>query len=406
MKRPILIIIGAILVFILLAVWVYILFFGKPSGGDDTFNNLNFGDTTDTTVVTPQPTTETPVVDVTGPERLRQLTTEPTAGFQIVQQDASSTPMVYYIEAGTGHIFTISLADGEEERISGTTIPGARTAAMTPNGKHVIVQSGTTGEVIIGSFSTSSNGLQNVGLEGMVTSFAATINNTFLYATKVSSGVQTYEYDPISHTSAQLFTIPFREAAIKWGETADSVHYVYPKASSQLEGLVYEVRNGKVTRLPIDGYGLTAYGNGSAVIVSKLFGGKTYQSYLYTPQTGLKNLPITTLTEKCTSYHTHSSFVCAAGTTQLDATLPDNWYKGVTTFADDLWKITPSLNSAERISSIRSESGRELDITTLVVSMSDDILLFLNKKDQTLWLFELPENVSFETTLPESLPTN
>lgn len=392
MNRPVFIIIGVLLVLILLGVWVYVLFFGSPTNNQNTFADLNFGETTDDTVVIDETTSEQPVVDITGPEKLRQLTTKPTIGYQETMKNASSTPEILYIEAGTGHIFSINITSGEEKRISATTIPLSSAGAITPNGQFVMIQSGSGfgSEFTIGELSSTSDSLTTLNINERITDFKSTSDNTFLYAVQTNNSVIGKEYNPIKNTSKTLFTMPFREVIIDWGERASAVHYAYPKASSKLEGFLYQITNGQIKRLPVDGYGLSAVGTADTVVYSKQVEGK-YETFFYihernvSQQSAVKIIP-----EKCTPLtKTTTKAICGTTLSTYNETLPDSWYQGTASYADYLWEIDTNSNSAKLLSKTLEESGRELDITHPAVNQSDTDFYFINKNDSSLWMYNL-----------------
>jgi hypothetical protein len=399
MKRPLFIIIGITFVIILVAVWVYILFFKGQDADQNSFTDLNFGDTTDTTYAptTNNDTSEQAVVDVSGPEKLRQLTTRPVVGYQDVMKNASSTPLVYYVESGTGHIFSIDLTSGEEKRLSGTTIPSSRHAAITPNGQYVMLQSGTGNgaEFVVGEFSSTSESISVGLIDEMVVSFAETTDNTFLYAAKMNNSVVGKEYDPAKGTAKTLFTIPFREAVIQWGSSVADAHYVYPKASYQLEGYAYRVSKGILERLPVSGYGLSLAGSADEIIYSKQID-SIYQSFLYnSTEDSTNQAPITVIPEKCTALHNDSkNIICGALITTYDYTMPDSWYKGTVTFSDELWQINTASGVGVTLVNISNETGRAVDAAALDTSSDDQRLYFINSLDNKLWMFELPETTN------------
>lgn len=392
MKRPVFIIIGALLVFVLLGIWIYILFFGSPTNNSDTFADLNFGDTTDGTFVVTELPPETSTVDINGPERLRQLTTKPTIGYQEIMRDASSTPEILYIEGGTGKIFSINIATGEEKRISATTVPLSSTGVITPNGKFVMIQSGTGAgsEFTIGEISTSSETLVTLKINERVIDFESSTDNTFLYAVQTSNSVIAKEYNPETNVSKTLFTMPFREVIIDWGKRASDVHYAYPKASSKLEGFLYQITGSQIKRLPVDGYGLSAAGTVDSVIYSKQVGGK-YKTYFYTHKNGSSlQSAVKIIPEKCTPLSkTTTKAICGTTLSTYDETAPDSWYKGIASYADDLWEIDTNINGALLLSKTLAESGRELDLIHPMVNKDDTNFYFLNKKDNSLWMYEL-----------------
>lgn len=393
MKRPIFIIVGIILVLILVAIWVYVLFFGTPKNSPDIFNNFSFGDTTDTTLVGDETsTTSEPVVDVTSPNRLRQLTTKPVIGFTEVRADASSTPLVYYIEAGTGHVFSIDTTTGEEVRVSATTFPASTKGSITPDGQFVMMQSGggLGSEVTINRLASSSAGAASHNIPDRVTAFTATVDNTFLYAVQTPESTVVMQYHPLSQNTEVLFTVPFREATIAWGDTAIDPHLIYPKASAKLEGFVLEASAGQVKRLPVDGYGLSAAGTAGSVLFSKQTDDGNYRSFVYNSgnrQTVASPLPV--LPEKCDFSRTLSNtIICAIGTTPYDLATPDTWYRGEVSYTDSFWTLDTVSQGATFVLDTLAVSGQELDITELRINGEDEDLYFINKNNQTLWLYE------------------
>lgn len=392
MKRSLFFILGILFIIILLGIWIYVLFFGTPKNIEDTFNTFGFGDTTDTELVFEEPTPPAePVVDVTSTDRLRQLTTTPIIGYQEVQKNASSSPMIYYIESGTGHIFSIDITTGEERRISGTTIPSSKAAVISPNGQFVMIQSGSGSnqETTLGKLENRDN-LSTQPIGESIVSFSATTDNTFLYAVQTGNTLIGKHFYPISNVSETIFTIPFREAVVQWGSTAASNHYIYPKSSYQLESFLYQVSEKTLTRLPIDGYGMSAVGNDDFVLFSKQVE-NNYQTFIYNKILDTENIsPLSIIPEKCFfSVGDYSELgICAATLTEFDSQIPDTWYQGKVTYADRLWEINPNFRSATQLVDTKGVSGREIDITNLTLNETGTTIYFTNKLDNTLWLYE------------------
>lgn len=392
MKRPIIIIVGIIIVIILIAIWIYVLFFGTPKNLNEEFSDLTFGDTTDTSIVIDNTEVEEPVVNLTSKKRLKQLTTKPVIGYQEVRKTASSTPEIYYTEAGTGHIFSIDLSSGEEKRVSGHTFPLSQKSSLTPDGKYLMIQSGSgsRSEFTVGQLSsTSDNKLITNTLDERIISFKSTNENTFLYAVQTDNSIIGKQYFPAKQKTETVFTIPFREALIDWGSNAKDTHYVYPKASSKLMGFLYEVKGTKIKRLPIDGYGLSAEGNESAVVFSKQNNGE-YSSYLYHSDTKQSfQFGIDVIPEKCVFGESPSTaLICAETSEVYGMDTPDSWYRGETSYADNLWETETDGQGVTYIANTLEESGQALDITNLDLSYNNQFVYFINKNNQTLWLFD------------------
>lgn len=385
MQRPIFIIAGAIFILILILVWVYVLFFNtNTSSPGEEFSNLSLGDTTDNSIV--DNFEHEPTVDVYGFEPLRQLTTKKVAGYREIVKNSSSTPEIYYVETGTGNIFSIDLETGEENRISKTTLPKTHQAVIAPNANYTLIQTGLglNKETFIGEFSSSSDDLILSILEPNIIDFSATTDSTFLYAVQTNNSVEVKEYIPDTDTTNDLFIIPFREAAISWGESAESNHYFYPKATFRLEGYLYQANGGEVSRLPIDGYGLSATGNDDFVIYGKQ-NNRIYQNF--THGTSSELLPYNFMPEKCVfETSTSNTAICAVGFEDYDYKMPDSWYQGNFSHLDNIWEINTTTGEMSILINTYETTSRFIDILNL--TKNNNRFYFINKNDGALWLFD------------------
>ena len=392
MKRTIIIIGGIGIICVLIGVWAYFLFFATPPEDGGIFANFNLGNTTDPSIVIEaQPIETEPIVDVTSPERLRQLTTQPVAGFAEVQLTASSTPEARYIEAGTGHIYSIDLDSGEEVRVSATTIPLTSRGVMSPNGQFVMLQSGTgmNADFVIGVLSTTSDELRNFAVPETITSFTATSDNKFLYASPVGSNLAVKVYDPAANTLNTLFTVPFRDATVAWHHTVQGPHLVYPHATSRLEGYLYSYTSGVATRLPASGFGLSAVGSIDGYIFSRVVG-EQYSTFGHNKLEDETNIaPLSIIPDKCTFIKTNPTFaICGITISEFPYKMPDTWYKGEVKMNDNLWEYNIEEKTARQLISPVNITGRQIDIIEPQFGINDANLYFQNKLDQTLWMYE------------------
>jgi hypothetical protein len=333
MKRG-LFIAGIVLIVLLTGVWMYLLFFGAPEKGA-VFNMFGFGDTTDPNIEEGAATPEQfqPFVDTNNsPEALRQLTTKPVIGFREITSTTSSSTFVYYVEAGTGHIFSLNYDTGEEERISNITVPMARQALISTDGKYVAITSkeGNNASVQIISLKAAEPTVQT--LDENVENVAVSNEGDLFYTTQSNITALARAYNFVAGTSRTLFEIPFREVTVSWGDAVAGPHYFYPKAAGRLEGALYSARSGVINRLPISGYGLTAITKGDYTVFNTQ-ADNVYSTYLYDATTGVKTkLDETFLVEKCVFVIQESSAACfnTNGST-YDLSLPDAWYQFHTT---------------------------------------------------------------------------
>lgn len=394
MQKKILIIVGIIVILLLISVWVYLLVFGTPKNLNEVFTD--FGTTAgevQNTTNTQEPATEQPVVDVTQ-SKLRQLTTKPVAGFTELTSTTTNTKVVYYAEMGTGHINSIDLKTGEDKRVSGTTVAGVNSAIISAKGDYVVFGNRSNDKnntITIGKISTSTNEIITKDFTKMVTDFTITDDgNDFLYTTKDQNGLFGYVYNLKSGTEKALFTVPFHEAIIQWGNSANSTHYLYPKPTYLLEGYLYQIKAGKISRLPVSGYGLSALANDDIIAYSRSENGQT-NNYLFDRKTKTTQ-PLTTtiLPEKCLIAVSGYKLICAwQSGSEKPLEFPDKWYQGVIQFKDSIWNIYGEDAAIKLISDVSKESGREIDITNLTIGADDRIIYFINKNDNTLWMYEI-----------------
>ncbi len=392
MNKPIFIIIGAIIIFILVLVWAYLMFFGTPKNMQDIFADLNFQENLEDVSI--NVVTEDTVVNVNRPA-LRQLTTRLVAGFrEIDAPPTADLPTIYYTEMGTGHIYAINLESGEETRISGTTVVGVNSASISPKGDYVaygIANSSKNIKLLLGEISTSSD-LVAEEISTTIDKFWINDNgNELLYTTREEIGLVAYSYNLANSTKRNVFSLPYHEALIQWGSTATAAHYVYPKPAYLFEGYLSEITGNKIKRLPVDGYGFSGLANKDIVAYSTL-DRQDVKSYIYNKTNNTHNpfpLQINFMPEKCIISKNNNNLICAYDTTAKMAEFPDSWYQGVTSFKDSLWLVSGDALSAQFLVDTFTASNREIDITDLSIGSSERAVYFINKNDNTLWMYEL-----------------
>jgi len=388
MKKTFFIIFGILIIIILIAVWVYLLFFAKTEENIDMFNNLVNGETA---AVVPLPNTSNEEALPVNLERppLRQLTSRPVAGFNEVI-DADGTLEIYFVEMGTGHLYSINRESGEERRLSGTTIVQARDAYISNDGNTVAIVSYNNTKLknlSIFRLDRENNSLTEV-ITDVVQDFYLK-NNQLFFTVVEAGGLEAYAYQLDTLTKKPVFSLPFSEARIQWGDNVSGPHYVYPKASYALQGFLYEIEAGKLTRLPLEGFGFSALVNKDSVLFTKITD-QTPMSYVYDLKTNeTKNLGEPVLPEKCTIVENTLSIVCPQDqNTTLPYQMPDLWYQGSLSFVDRLMQIDPIAVTNNIIVDILAQSGREIDVIKLSYAAAFDALFFTNKNDNSLWMYE------------------
>lgn len=383
--KPWILILGGVILSILLILWMY-LFFAGDTARNELFNALNFGDTTGENLafedffgITDDES------DVLAP--LRQLSLRRIVGYAPQAATASSSSMVYAAEAGTGHIYTIDPVSGSENRISNITVPAAAHVVFNDNKTFAVVKSALTqGTLTVISLPHGSTTLDSYTIAADAFSFSLSGDDILLYAEYSNSSVIAYAYNLVKKTQTTLFTLPFRDATIIWGDAPTATHFAYPKTASQLEGSLYQIKNGTMGRLPISGYGLSSNSNGQYTVFTKRVE-DTYQSSLYANESrSLSNLSFSFLPEKCTFLN--DSMLCGLSTEPYTEQSPDTWYSGEVTYSDELWHTNVKTGDSTYILGLEAESGRQLDVVFPRVQSDAAAVFFINKIDQSLWIYE------------------
>jgi hypothetical protein len=397
MKKTILVIgVAVIVVGLLIAAWVYVMFFGTPRELPDLSNPFGFGGGEQGQPLPQEPvvattSTPNPVVNVTG-KPLRQLTTRPVIGYRELTQTGTSS-ILLYAEAGTGHVYSIDLTTGAESRRSGTTIIEAAEAVFSADGTFVVYRSGynRVAKTVIGTMSSTTDSLTTNELGELADNIHIEGNETLFYSVRGNSAVGKSR-NLRTGASKNLFTLPMSDPVVLWGrgETAD--HFIYLKPSYLLPGYVYRVGSGgSLTRLPVSGFGLSAFRSGSVIGIGTLTQEQQLSiSVMETAEDGRALTGFVGLPEKCNGV-TNSTFWCIRYTTTTGFGFPDTWHRGEVSFAESLYRhdISATSSTETLLSDFSTEAGREVDSVRVGISESEKNLYFINRLDNTLWLYDL-----------------
>lgn len=423
-SRPkVLMIIGGALVLLLLAIWIYLLFFRTGPAGEDRFADIDFAnlgglgegtdpdarpsagntpnggagaDSASSNVAGSGSGTETepeqPRVALTD-EPLQQLTTGPVVGFREITRSTSTAPTLLYMEAGTGHIYAIDMQTGALTRRSNTTIPNIQAAQFSADGTYVAGIIGDTREHL--AFTARLDGteqkLELTYLDDGVLEYAVPGTTELLYTTRSREGTTAKARDLATGDTRDLFFTPIRSLAIAWGESGGDTHYFHPRPSRRLEGFVAAVDGGTIRRLPIDGFGLTAVPTESGILYSYQTNEGVYGSrFLPAGESESRSTGGFALPQKCIPSSGEPDLVwCALELDEFKRKLPDDWYSGELVFTDTLYAIDTTRGSARRLFNLSDESGRTIDAVDLTANEAETALYFRNKLDNTLWYYDL-----------------
>lgn len=337
--------------------------------------------------------------------RLRELSSLPVAGATLFVKGTD----IYarYVERGKGFVDEAQLSQNAPPyRIAATDIQRIEEAYWAQNGQGFLLRYLEDGSDAVKTFyarlspsATTSQDTLSDGtfLSGDITALAVSPNQDKIFYL-VRSNNQTYgvESNPDGSRKAQLFSSTANEWLVNW-EQASTIALT-TKPSSSVPGYLYflNASSGAFTKILGGLRGLTALPSpdGSLILYTQspqnlslaLLDLKTQK----TSDVGVKTLP-----EKCVWSNTDNNIVyCAVPESIPAAQYPDAWYQGSVSFADSIWKINARTGETDMILSPEAVAGQSMDITNLTLDSHDHYLLFINKKNLSLWVLDLTQPAS------------
>jgi hypothetical protein len=102
-----------------------------------------------------------------------------------------------------------------------------------------------------------------------------------------------------------------------------------------------------------------------------------------------KDVALQTLPEKCVWKKDNIYIYCAIPSVFPSGEYPDSWYQGISSFNDNIWMVDATTGKSTSVFVPGSLTIKLLDMTNLTLSPAEDFLFFINKRDSSLWAFDL-----------------
>ncbi len=68
---------------------------------------------------------------------------------------------------------------------------------------------------------------------------------------------------------------------------------------------------------------------------------------------------------------------------------PDAWYQGAASFSDRIWRVDMDARVASLVVDPKTAGEVDIDAVSLDVDPQSDVLVFTNRKDGSLWMYDL-----------------
>lgn len=350
-----------------------------------------------------------PVSGVTRPI-LQHLSLVPVAGAGIYTSGSST--VVRYIERGTGYIYQNKVGETESIKLSNTPMIKIYNAFWTDKNSALVVQKLKDDAQTIDSFlvTMSSPSLLQASSTSLEGSLSSKITPSFL-GLNMQSIILSPKRDRMAYLASnetggvvglisrtdgskklQIFDSPLKGWTLSWPN--ENTITINTKPLSNTPGFLYFISTITNISTKILGgiNGLTTLTNSDASKVlfsTSVGGGVTLSVYDIKTNTN-QGISLATLPEKCVWSKKEKEIVyCNIPLSMPSQKYPDAWYQGRVSFGDELWKINTTSGELRLVADVKELSGQEIDAVNPILSDREDLLVFINKKDLTLWSLEL-----------------
>jgi len=359
-----------------------------PFGGD----SVTYNSTT-----TPVQNTDEPIDEpVDFVKKLRKLSTEPVAGAGILDVKAGS--VVRYIEKATGHIYEVELFSPRQGRISNTTIPQVYDAVWGNKNNSLVARYLKDNNETIDTYSltlkdvstTTENTISGIAFpEGI--DDVSIWGDTVFYLQKSKGGSYGYTSNFSGGLKKQIWNSPVNELTSQF--VNQKTVALTTKQEESTEGFLYYVdtTNGSSRKILGNVVGLSTLVSGDGGDVLYVNQDGSFQMYVYNVKTkDFASVTPATFPEKCVwSKKDKTIIYCAVPRDAIEVGMLTAWYKGLVGSNDDIWKFNLVNGTSDIISNLNNESGEIIDVIKPILSESEQYLMFVNKRDNSLWSLDL-----------------
>jgi len=332
---------------------------------------------------------------------LQQLTNVPVAGAISVSETSrmfTDADVVRYVERGSGNVYEVNLETLESERLTNTTIPGIYEVFWHKDAENLVLRYLDDNDVIK-TFSARISTNSSAGmLDGRFMSDDIDFMGTDVGGENLFYTIRGDRETLLRQSSFDVGggTVVYRSLLheLLFQAVENGVISFTTKPSGLVGGFSYvlDTNEGSLPQKVLGGVlGLTVNMSprGERILFSQSLDGgfRTFSLNLDTRKT--QSVSPATLPEKCVwSKFSGIHAYCGVPNTVSERLYPDEWYMGKVSFSDAIWKIDVSRGVGELLINPQN-SNIDIDVSNPILSSDESYLLFINKKDSTLWSLEL-----------------
>lgn len=331
--------------------------------------------------------------------KFKQIISAPIASATIFPQISNT---IYYLDQATGNLYKSSLIGEGQERLSLTTLNNLRRVWWWGTNAE---PAAIVGQEIAGQINLISASLQTAsGTDQKISDFSGPMvpNNFYTFSVNpkrnkiVALGreknlVSAYLINGNFNKPEKILGLSFGDWRLSWPE--ENLIAFETRPSSLIPGALYllNLKTKSFDQIIAGSLGLTSTvsPNGLWVIYSESRDGKVLTYLLNLKQKTKTLLTFSTIADKCAWTSDGAVVYCAAPNTVTSSDYLDSWFKGTISSNDNFWMVNVASSSAKMVADTAKNSL--FDVYKPFLDDSNETLFFTNKKDSSLWSFDVRE---------------
>jgi hypothetical protein len=327
--------------------------------------------------------------------RLRKVSDDQVSGAGIFSKGDIS--IIRYMDRATGHIFESNADTMARNKISNITMPQIHETLWSADGSELIARYLKEDGVTIQSFygrlpatTTSNSVIEGYFLPSNIKELSLFANKILYLDPTVDGALVTSDIDGAK--KSYVTNLYSRDWLLQLASTKSTL--IGAKPSGLVGGDLYtlDMTTGIKLKIMKDILGLTGLMSpDGAYVFASASERRGIASAIYTiKDRTFSTLSVSTLSDKCAWSTTEKNILyCAVPTAIPSGVYPDDWYQGIVSFDDRLWRIDASSSETDLILDPSIEVGIDMDMTKLGTDTSGLHLIFVDKKDSSLWVLDL-----------------
>lgn len=328
---------------------------------------------------------------------LRLVYDEPVGGGVTFERGGKN--YTRFVERTKGNVYETEADNIKVKRLTNNTIAELYNAYWTKNGEQVVGQylrDQKEIQTFIGSIKSKTGGegeLQTQFLSQDLGDIKISPDDNklaFLSNSVVGSSLITSNLS--AGQKVEVFNSPLNEWLIEFPNS--SFVTITSKADKDTQGLskTINLRTGEEEMVLSGIKGLTTLFNPDLkkVLYSQSVGNSFESSIIEKGKSSPSRLKTNTLPEKCVWSEIEKNILfCAVPQNIREANYPKDWYLGLVSFKDELWKINTVTGETNFLINLNDASGEDFDAYKISLSKNEKFITIVNKNNLKLYTAQI-----------------